>query len=257
MNNFNNNFYGNQAPYGYPYQQNGYAFNQAPKLPNPTNPLTEEEKQILKQKNPQFSLAVSQIDNLQAICTHRDPKTGNQLHKNPDGTVTCDTCHNTFRFVENPNPESIEMIFRQACDCLETIKAMYVDIPDDVARTYFQMIPFLKKAPQLFKIALEHYNRYANPSLVGMDQYGGNNAVAMYGALFGSPMAMNPGMMNPGMMMNQPMPGATMGYNPAMGYPQQAPVADVTMGDNNNVNPFDVSAQQPNKIVTDNKQYSL
>lgn len=259
MNNFNNgNYYGANQGYGYPYQQAGFGYAQPPKLPNPTNPLTPEEINILKQKNPQFSLAVSQIDNLQSVCTHRDPKTGDKSIRNSDGSYTCTICHNTYNLIDNATPEQVEQAFKLVCDLLETIKVMFIDAPDDVVRTYFQMIPFLKKGPQLYKIAQEHFGRYRGGQLTGAD-YNGANAFAAFSQLFNPMMGMNPGMMNPGMG----MPGAA-GYNPGMPmgqYPQQpqAPVPDVTMGAAaNNVNPFDsTSVAANNTTVTDNKKYNL
>lgn len=235
MNNFNNNW-------GYPMN---YGYNR-PKMPNPTNPLSKEEMAMLKQKAPQFSLAVSQIDALKAICTHRDAE-GEKLQTNPDGTVTCMICGTTFKPV-NADPETVQQIFRAAVDCLETIKIMYMDIPDDVTKTYFQMTPFLEKGPQLYKIANDHYQRYSGSSVMAGNYNNGGNAFAIYSAL------MNPGMMA-GMGMPQQMPYG----QPGMAQPGMASVPDVTMGAANGVNPFDAAspAMAGAAQVTDNKQYAL
>lgn len=237
-----------------------YGYNQ-PKMPNFTNPLTAEDMNLLKQKAPQFSLAVSQIENLKSICTHRD-KNGETLIQNPDGSVTCTICHSTFKPV-NANMETVEQIFRAAIDALETIKIMYMDIPDDVTRGYFQMIPFLEKGPQLYKIALDHYSKYSNPSVINRD-YNGANTFALFSQMF-----------NPGMGMGMGMPQQQMPYGypmgqPGMAQPMNNPVPDVTMGANPVAgNPFDVSSNmggmaQPSpameaakQTTTDNKQYSL
>lgn len=233
MNNFGNNFWG---------QNPAFAYAQRPKLPNPTNPLTPEQIQMLKQKNPAFSLAVSKIDSAKAVCTHRD-KNGDTLMRNADGTVTCSICGTTFTPVE-ANEETVKQIFEAAINCLETIKVMYLDIPDEVTTGYFQMIPFLEKAPQLFKIANDHYSRYNNTSLLANTYGQGGSAVNLYNA-----------MMNPmGMVMPQQMPYG----QPGMAAPQQQNVPDVTMGASM-VNPFDATATATvdNKTVVDNKQYSL
>ena len=222
-----------------------YGFNR-PKMPNPTNPLSKEEMAMLKQKAPQFSLAISQVEALKAICTHRDNE-GEKLIQNNDGTVTCAICGTTFRPVQ-ADPETVRQIFESAVNCLETIKIMYMDIPDDVTKTYFQMTPFLEKGPQLYKIALDHYQRYNSSSVIAGNYNNGGNAFALYSAL------MNPGAMA-GMGMPQQMPYG----QPGMAQQGQM-VPDVTMGAANGVNPFDAAspamaaAQQQ---VTDNKQYSL
>lgn len=235
-----NNFYNNMG-----YNMN-YGYNR-PKMPNPTNPLTKEEMAMLQQKAPQFSLAVSQVDALKAICTHRNAE-GEKLIPNGDGTVTCAICGTTFTPV-NADPDTIKKIFESAVNCLETIKIMYMDIPDDVTKAYFQMTPYLEKGPQLYKIANDHYQRYSNPSVVAGNYNTNANAFAIYSAL------MNPGAMA-GMGMPQQMP-----YGQPMAQPGMAPMQtpDVTMGAMNGVNPFDAAspAMDAAKTVTDNKQYSL
>lgn len=235
----NNNYWG-----GNPYTANyGYA---RPKLPNPTNPLTKDEIALLKQKAPQFSLAVSQVDALKAVCTHRD-ENGETLIQNPDGSVTCSLCGTTFTPVST-DQQTVEEIFNSVVNCLQTMKIMYMDIPDEVTKAYFQMIPYLEKGPQLYKIAFDHYSRYNNSSVMSRDYNNGGNAFALYNALMNPGMAM--GMGNPAMQMPYGQPGAAQ--------PQQ-PVPDVTMGMGNGANPFDSGspAVDAAKTVTDNKQYSL
>ena len=239
MYNFNN---------AYPGMNYGYA---KPKLPEPTNPLTKEEMATLKQKAPQFTLAVDQISALKAICTHRD-QNGDTLIQNPDGTATCSICGTTIRPV-NASVEDVTQIFQSAVDCLETMKIMYLDIPNDVTKGYFQMIPFLEKAPQLYKIALDHYSKYGNTSVMSRDYNANGNAFALYSAL-----------MNPGMAMGMGMPQQQMPYGQPGMAPQAAPnpVPDVTMGAAaNGVNPFAIDSSSPAmnaaKATTDNKQFSL
>ena len=242
MNN-NYNYFGNP----------GYAANfcyAKPKLPNPTNPLSKEDMALLKQKAPQFSLNITQVEALKAICTHRN-ETGETLMQNADGSVTCTICGSTFTPVST-NPETINQVFKSVIDCLETMKIMYVDIPDDVAKQYFQMIPFLEKGPQLFKIALDHYSRYSNSSVMSNNYNNGGNAFAIYSALMNPGMAMGMGMPQQAMNMPYGQPGM------APGMPQ-APIQDVTAGVANGVNPFDVASptMTATKTVTDNKQYNL
>lgn len=246
MNNYNNNYWGAPNPYNY-----GYA---KPKLPDPTNPLSKDEMALLRQKAPQFSLNVSQVDSLKAICTHRD-QNGETLIQNPDGSVTCSICGTTFTPV-NADQQTIEQIFKSVVDTLETMKIMYMDIPNDVTKGYFQMIPYLEKGPQLYKIANDHYSRYNNPSVMARDYNNGGNAFALYSALMNPAMAMGAG--NPAMQMQygqQQYAGQPGAMQPNM----NTPVPDVTMGMPNGANPFDSSspAMDNAKTVTDNKQYTL
>ena len=233
MYNFQNN---------YPGMNYGYV---KPNLPEPTNPLTKEDMATLRQKAPQFTLAVDNITALKAICTHRD-QNGDTLMQNADGTATCSICGTTFRPV-NATVEDVAQIFQSAIDCLETMKIMYLDIPNDVTKGYFQMIPFLEKAPQLYKIALDHYSRYGNTSVMSRDYNANGNAFALYSALMNPAAAM--------MGMQQQMPYG----QPGMVQPQQQPVPDVTMGAAQGMNPFDSASPAMNaaKTTTDNKQFSL
>lgn len=236
----NNNFYNWQNPGMMNY---GYA---KPKLPEPTNPLSNEEMALLKQKAPQFSLAVSQVDQLQAICTHRN-QNGDTLVQNADGSVTCTICGKTFTPV-NADQQTVEQIFKSVVDVLETMKIMYMDIPNDVTKGYFQMIPYLEKGPQLYKIASDHYSRYGNSSVMSKDYNNGGNAFALYSALMNPSMAM--GAANPAMQMQYGQPGNMQ---------TQQPTPDVTMGAMNGANPFDSSspAMDATQTVTDNKQFKL
>jgi hypothetical protein len=252
MNNYNNNFYGqNPNPaFGYGYQ-NGFGYNRPAPLPNPTNPLTKEEIALLKQKSPAFSLAVDRIEALQAICTHRDA-TGDKLISHPDGTLECTLCGTRFRPAQAPQ-ETIEGCFNEVVDILETMKTMYIDIPEDVAKGIFQMIPYLKKCPKLWSIANDHYSRYAGTSTLMNRDYNSGNVMNMFAAMMNPMAGMNPG----AAMYNQPAYGQPMYGQPMMNQPQQ-PVPDVTMGAANaGVNPFDAGSQQQPQQVTDNKQFNL
>jgi hypothetical protein len=145
------------------------------------------------------------------------------------------------------NPEAVKEIFEAAVNCLETIKIMYMDIPDDVTKTYFQMTPFLEKGPQLYKIALDHYQKYNSSSVIAGNYNNNGNAFALFSA-----------MMNPGAAMGMGMPQAMPYGQPGMAQ-QVQPVPDVTMGVANGVNPFDAAspAMSNAQQVTDNKQFSL
>lgn len=233
----------------------GYGYASPVKKPAATNPLTDEEVKYLAQKNPTFSLSVTKEEQLQAICTHRDKAGNDKLRRNNDGTVTCMICGATFRVVDT-DQENIDAIFTAATDALETMKVMYVDVPDEVCKAYFQMIPFLKKGKQMYKIASDHFGQYG--SALNPANYGGGNAAMLLNGMLGG---FGTSMYNM-QMMNQPgqvnMYGG-MGMpqqNPAMGAPMQMgePVPTAAPG----VNVFDAGATAPeSKPVEQNTQYQL
>ncbi len=246
MNNYFNNAYPG-AGYGYANQKKAVS----------TNPLTEEELKYLAQKNPAFSLSVSKEEQLQAVCTHRDKNTGEvKLRQNNDGTVTCMICGKTFRMIDS-SQDNIDKIFDAAVDALETTKVMYVDIPNDVCRQFFQMSPFISKAKGMYKIANDHFGQYG--SALNPQMYNNTNAAAFLASMYNTGYGYGMGM--------PPQPGVAYGYGqpvapgyaapqpgvaPAAPQPAPAPAPGVNVFDANASNPAPAPAE-----VTDNKTYQL
>lgn len=199
FNNTNNfgagNFYGNGFGPAQQYQ--------AMRKPRFTNPLTEEDKKMLKTQGG-FSLFVDDKDMKRALCTHKD---GDQisLRENADGTQTCWVCGKTFNIVDT-TPETVTDITNQFLDVLESIKTYYLDIPEGVVKEFFQMIPFIAKTPEIYKLALDNFHSYENPMTSAYNQ--GNQLFGMYDSMSSPGYAYNPNF-------QQPM----MGYG--MGMPQQ------------------------------------
>lgn len=241
-------------------QFNGFNPQQIPQM---KNHLTQEEIQKLIQKENQFSLAITETEKLRAACSHRwnQPQQNGMLDaitESPDGTCKCAICGYEFSPIDiNTTPDLLDNTVRDMLDILQTIKMLYVDMPDDVAKQFFTVIPLLERVPKLFERAAKSWMKYDNTG----NGYGFNNKNMnivnlfnmMSGYLSGGmqpnayqqapQMQFQQPMMNPGMMpnmMGQPMMGSngfvqqpgympnTMGYayNPMMGQvPQQQPVA--------------------------------
>ena len=207
MNEVTNNTMVQGTPWGYNAGYNtGFAGGltyATPVAPKMTNPLTPDEMKALQQNNA-FTLNVSQQDLAQGICTHKDPKTGRYATvPNPDGTVTCSICHTTFDPDKVVNVDYVKNVTNEFLNALETIKLLGVDLSDEVVRGVFQMVPFVKKVPDLFNIAQTSFLRYneANPNA-----YQAAANPSMWGAFNN-------------FMMGQP----AMMYQPAMGQPVQNP----------------------------------
>lgn len=223
FNNFQNQGYMNQN-YGYP--QPGVQYAQRP-VAKMTQTLTPEQIKKLKNTGGTFDLQVSQTDMLKAICTHKE--NGNiVLVENNDGTVTCPICGATFT-VMAVEQEQVQDATRVVFDVLQTIKTMYLDIPEDVATQYFQLLPLLEKMPKLYQIAMSNFNKYDNPNQFQNtgSPYGFNMLSAVTNPAYG--MGMQP-MMAPNMYQPQPFQQPyqpqqpMMGNNPfGYGYPQGAP----------------------------------
>lgn len=168
----------------YPFVAQGY--NMVPQKPKNTNPITNEQLAELRQKGGGLSLAPTKEEMYQAMCTHRDLVTGeSRLVENGDGTVTCTMCGSTFRIL-NVDQEQVKEAIELAADVLENTKVLYLDIPEQVCKDYFKILPFLKKAPDLYKVASDNFKQYEgiNP----MSYEGSNNIFARYNMMTGPTM---------------------------------------------------------------------
>lgn len=203
-------------PYGAPnmggYQYNGYQ-QQVPKI---MNVLTDEEIRSLQAATSQFSLGLTQKEMLQSACNHRRPDgTETSLVFDPDtGIARCTICGYEFRPIEaDSNYETICDATNRIIDILQTIKIMYVDLPPQSARDYFQIIPLIGKIPQLFEFAAKNFNKheynawsYNNHNMGGVAMF--KNMNQMWGAGIQPQPQMNP---------------YAAGMQQPVGYPQQAP----------------------------------
>ena len=172
---YNNYFGGNQVG-GTNYVK--------PAVAKMTQALTQEEFNKLKNDSRgDFSFKVEPEEKLVAMCTHKDPQSGQTtLSNNGDGTCTCWICKQTFVLEENQ--AMVDEVTAKMLDTLQTIKTYYLDIPAEFAREYFQIIPLIERVPKLFKIAANCFQKYENNGL-GVNQTGNMNSFGAYAALGG------------------------------------------------------------------------
>lgn len=239
FNNANNQGFG-----GYPgYVQPGMQYAQKPTA-KMTQTLTPEQIKKLRGSGNTFDLHISQPEMWKAICTHKE--NGNiVLTENADGSWTCPICGATFT-MSYTDKGKVEEAVNIVVDILQTVKTLYLDIPEEMATQYFQIIPILNKLPALYEIAQNNFNMYDTSSTVnpGGSMYGFNALNAFTSPAFAMPgmMGANPAMNpyyqqqpnyvpQPGMMYQQPV-GNPFGYNAPVAQPQEAiaqqPVADST-----------------------------
>lgn len=179
-----------------------------------TQPLSEEDKKLLRQNSDNFSLQVSPMELKRSVCTHKDANKIT-LIDNGNGTATCTICGATFELVNEPE-EQIEGLTRDVISVLQSIKTYFLDIPEQYANEYFKVIPLLEKLPVFYKMARSNWRRYENANPL-------QNANGMYSYNLLQNIT-SPGYAQaPGMMPQMSPYGAPMG-TPAMGgYPQQSP----------------------------------
>lgn len=247
---------------GAPNNNYGYAYSVARPQARNTQPLTPEQIAQLRQDSNAFDMKINTEDLWRSACTHKEKNGNSTLIQNNDGSYTCTICHETFRMCENSH-EEVQNAVNLLIDMLQTSKTIYLDAPEDLVRQYYQMIPLLKKFPDLWDRALKNFEMYYNaisggvspmspgysgfmamqnlltnpnpfiggyPQMPGMAQQQMNPCFTQ--APMGYPMQMNPQNMNP-MAFGVPsgIPNPTMqtaqaapGVGVMPGTPQAAPV---------------------------------
>lgn len=209
-------------PTGTGYQYNGV---QPGAVPQFKNFLSDEEIQKLIQKENQFSLAVTETEKLRAACNHRDPKTGRDtITEDANGNCTCYICQYKFNPVDSTmTKDSLFDAVKEVIDILQTIKMLYFDMPAEVAREFFVIIPLLEKIPELFERAAKCYAKYDSINMYGYNNKN-MNTMQMYNILTGilnggnTPNYVNNGYTAP---TYNPYDQQTMGFN-QMGQPMMS-----------------------------------
>lgn len=200
----------------------GYAPANRPQ-PRYTQPVTQEMSKMILSQEDDLSVKISPIERAKNQCTHKFPGTGQLalVDSGPDNQVTCRVCGETFHLIMDPSAK-IAKTAEDMRDILQSIKTMYLDIPENFVKEYFQLITLLERAPALFDKASKNYKMYDqyNTSPVGV--YPGMNTFQQVNGMIGGA--------NMGGIMPQPYAygytPAQPGYYPqpgAYGYPQQAP----------------------------------
>lgn len=205
---------------GYPQQQYGYTYGYPRPQARNTQPLTPDQIQKLRQDGSAFDMKVEQEDLWRAACTHKEKNGSSTLVQNQDGTWTCTICHETFNMCD-ASREEIEAAVNKLIDMLQTSKTVYLDAPDALIIQFYQIIPLLKKFPDLWDRAMRNFAQYEGTyGAPGMISPGYSGFAAMT-SLLTNPYAAGAPFM--GQMPAQPMPnGMPMsGQMPMYGYPQQ------------------------------------
>lgn len=155
------------------------------------NPLTADQIKRLQAKESQFSLGLTEEEQLRGICNHRNIEgTADTLSYDPiTGEAVCQICGYKFKPIEpDVTLDVIQEDVDRIVDILQTVKLMYIDLPADAAREYFQIIPLIEKIPQLFKFAgtnmskheMNNWN-YSNRNMGAVAMF--NNLTSMFGGM--------------------------------------------------------------------------
>ena len=189
--------------------------------PKMTTGLTPEQVQELRNMKASFTLNVTPEETMMSKCYHKFNGNVDTI-PNPDGSVTCRTCHATFNIEEMSNEEVRDLCDR-VINVLQTIKLFNVDMPDQWS-TFFTIIPLINKIPELYKISCDVARKYQNGNNFSQTNglYGYSALNALTSPSYGMGMPMN-GM--PGYPMNNNM-NAQYGMS---GYPMSTPMNGMAM----------------------------
>lgn len=188
----NNYYYGQQAmgqPYygGYDpnmYSYQAYGYNNIP-TPANQNALTAEEIQILKNARPssKIDLSIDRTDVLRSMCTHKDNGRDVVMQVNDgSGDVFCPICGHRWK-PDMKTKEEVQELVAELVDQMENAK-WTGDLPTDLTRELFTLIPLLKKYPDIHEYAMNTFNKYY--SARGMYNAADTNIYGMYNSLFGA-----------------------------------------------------------------------
>lgn len=192
-NNMMNNYYYGQQGMGQPYY-NGYDPNMYSypaigytNIPTPANQnaLTAEEIQILKNARPtsKIDLTIDHNDVLRSMCTHKDNGRDVVMQVNDgSGDVFCPICGRRWK-PDMKNKEEVQELVNELLDQMENAK-WAGDLPTDLTRELFTMIPLLNKYPDIHEYAMNTFNKYY--SARGMYNAQDTNIYGMYNSLFGA-----------------------------------------------------------------------
>lgn len=143
------------------YYPQGVIPNNQP-IPRTTNWLDQETLNTLQKGLNQFRLSVTPEEIACGQCNHYNLNTGAPalISDNDDiNGYTCSLCGEHFHMQEFSN-EDVENTVNNILDILNVIKIMYLSIDKNAALEFFQVIPFIKKIPQLYKIAVDDFKKY-------------------------------------------------------------------------------------------------
>ena len=224
-----------QAPYPYqPLVQTGYQFVQE------RNALDDSEINTLKNARPSgmLNLNIDHDDVLRAMCTHRDINGVDVVQQLTDGRLFCPICGATWDATP-ATKEEVKATIDKILDYFQNAK--YIgQIPANVVREYFTMIPLLQKFGDLFEYGMKNFEKllqqrgFLNAADSGIfNQYNGLFGAGMGMPQYGVPNYGGYGMSQYGMpnygvqptyqMPGQPMPGQPVVQQPVNSQPQSQP----------------------------------
>lgn len=122
--------------------------------------LTDEEFQFARQSNNNGSpldLGVDRIDLIRAMCNHRDSKGQDVVQIKSDGSAWCPICLASWN-IEERTKEEVTALIDDVLSLMQIAK-WAGNIPINIIRDFFQIMPLLAKFPDVYDYAMKNFNR--------------------------------------------------------------------------------------------------
>lgn len=247
MINGNGNYYGGYNPAYDAYYGTPYMNGRVPNTPPVENALSGEEIKILMNTKPnsdKLNLNISKEDYLRAMCTHRDLNGNDAVREMTDGSknVWCPICGAIWNPTEVPL-EEVKDAVKTLINHMENAKWIG-NYPKAVTRQYFNMLPLVRKFPDLYDYAGKSFDSVVNQRAIYNSP--DNSLYNEYNQLYNGMSNYN----NPWLYYQQPNMGYQQPYQQPMGNPNPnynvppAPMQPPQMA-NPAVNPMQANAPQP------------
>lgn len=187
-----------------------------------SQPVTPEMSQMMLRDDDTLSVKISPIERAKNMCTHKYPGKSEialvESGRDEIGQiVTCRVCGESFHIIMD-DPKAIATDLQKTCDHLidimQSSKTLYLDIPEDFATEFFQIMTLIDRVPKVYEKGFKNFSQYDYTNQP-QGVYPGMNSFQTVNQFIGGA-AM--GGINP--MMSQPYnPGFQPQYPPA-GYQQ-------------------------------------
>lgn len=176
---YNQPQYNPAAIYGYqPYMA------QQIKVPQNVNALTDEEIRTLKNARPtsMINLNIEPNDVLRSMCTHKENgRDVVQLVQDGSNDVWCPICGARWS-PEIMSKEEVEELVNKLVGQMQNAK-WTGDLPTELSRELFTLIPLIQKYPEIHKYAIDNFNKYYSQNQFVNAQDA--SVYAQYNSLFG------------------------------------------------------------------------
>lgn len=124
-----------------------------------TQGLTQDELNELSKIS---ILDIPRVEKLKAFCTHRTPVKPAILYDPIKHECICELCGTRFDPPDTITIEELYTITNKLISILELCKFQLTDLPMDDIKEYFEIIPKLKRLPELFEFSV---NDFSNKNL--------------------------------------------------------------------------------------------